>query len=317
MSERVQRLLKEFFPAVEMSLEEIEAALADGHIITEKGEILRYVQAALLDDKVLEVKYDGLPGKYFTRLKDWTPPEGGEESGEIVEDAGQEGAPSQGDSSTSGGAEQEQEGYKEGDYLLTMTHIFAFPVEPPIGNMLLRDSKAISIRMSISASYVEFGTTYLQQETVGGAVAHKLAFPPVVRIVKTDKVYRAKVVESMPFTVVLEMEKEELSAEPVNISVKGITIAVEKEQLGLFAEGDTVKLHFSIEGEDLAPVSCFFRQSMRIRNSQGVQHLCELEFHLRSLAETGIVESTVAKVQRVHLKELAEKSDAFGVNIVM
>ncbi len=317
MPERIQRLFKEFFPTVEMSSEEFEEALDDGHILTEKEAILRYVQAALLDGKVLEVRHDGLPGKYFTRLKDWEPTEGDDESEGAEEGEAQEIDLAEADSSEGEGEEKEKADYMEGDYLLTMTHVFAFPVEPPIGNMLLRDSKVICIRMSISSFYVEFGTTFLKQENVGGAVAHKLAFPSIARMVRTDKVYRAKVTDSMPFTVVLEIGKEEIPVEPVNISIKGITIAIEKEQQELFVEGETMNLHFSIEGENLAPVSSFVRQSMKIRNKTGVQHLCELEFHLRNLTETGIVESTVAKVQRVHLKELAEKSDVFGVDLVM
>ncbi len=306
MSKIVYRQIKEFFPAAEMSLKEVEDALADGHILVEKEDILRYVQAALLDEKVLEIRHDGLPTKYFTRLADWVPPKD-----EVKESSDKEAAVETAD----GG--EEQKNYKEGDYLLEMTHLFSFPVEPDIGNIQLQDSTSICIKMSISGFALEFGTTFLQQETVGANPVLKLAFPSIARMIRSSKVYRAKVTESVAFTAVLKVGKKKIPAVPVNISVKGITVAIEKEQNELFIEGDTVNICFFLEEKEVGSVSSFFRQSMKIRNERGLQHLCELEFHLCNLAETSVVESLVAKVQRVHLKELAEKSDVFGVNLVM
>lgn len=297
MSQEIQRQLKQFFPTAIMSLDAVSEALVDGDILVKPKEILRYVQTALLDDKVLEVEHDGLPSKYFTRMKDWIPP---------VSETQAEGE----------GEEGEDE-YKEGDYLLAMEHIFTLPVEPGMGNLRLRNSKAICMRMSTSSFDVEFGTTFIQQDVIDNLAVLKLAFPSIVRLVHTTKEYRAKVPESMLFTAVLEHNDHEIPVEPVNISISGMSISLDKQQQRLFQEGDVMGLKLFIEEKEAAYLSCSVRHLAKIRKNTGVQYLCGISFDLGSRANTRAIESTVAAVQRAHLKELSDKSNASGIKLVM
>ncbi len=298
MPQEIQRQLKQFFPTAIMSLDAVSEALVDGDVLVKPEDILRYVQTALLDEKVLEIEHDGLPTTYFTRMKDWVPPQ--EESlEETVE------------------SEEDDESYSEGDYLIDMTHFFILPVEPGMGNLRLRNSKAICMRMSTSSFDVEFGTTFIQQETIDGLAVLRLAFPSIARLVHTTKEYRAKVPESMPFTVVLERNDEAFSVEPVNISISGMSLSMEKQQQRLLGEGDIVALKLFIEDKEVAYLSCSVRHLARIRKNTGVQYLCGINFDLGSRANARAVESTVAAVQRAHLKELSEKSDASGIKLVM
>lgn len=294
--EEIQKQLKHYFPRTIMSLNAVSEALVDGDVLVKPDEILRYLQSALLDDKTLEVEHDGLATTYFTRMIDDAPPEPELEEGE---------------------EQPEQEEYNEGDFLLKQTHVLTLPVEPGIGNMRLKKSKTIVLRMSTSSFDVEFGTNFESQVNAGGIAVLRMAFPPIARLVHITRENRSKVIDGMAFKAVIELNGEEVSVRPVNISISGMSLSLDKHHQRLIKESDVLPLTLSIDDEEVASLATTVRHLARIRKNTGVEYLCGVDFDMGSRASARAIESTVAAVQRAHLKELADKSDASGIKLVL
>ena len=58
------------------------------------------------------------------------------------------------------------------------------------------------------------------------------------------------------------------------------------------------------------------RHLSKVRKKGGIEYVCGVEFDLATRTLAAVVESLVASVQRAHLKDLAEKSDASGINLI-
>ena len=54
----------------------------------------------------------------------------------------------------------------------------------------------------------------------------------------------------------------------------------------------------------------------RVRKKGGIEYVCGVEFDLKTRTLATAIESIVASVQRAHLKDLAEKSDASGIDLI-
>ncbi len=149
MSKVLQGKLKRYFPHQEYNDSDIEAALANGEILTVKTDILPFLQIALLDEKVLEVELDAIPNTHFSRLKDDLPE--GEEEESIETTEAETDSVAEGEEGL-----EEEEGYQQGDYLLAMNHLVILPLEPGLGNLHLRHSRFIVLRMFIKISFRSF-----------------------------------------------------------------------------------------------------------------------------------------------------------------
>ncbi len=144
-----------------------------------------------------------------------------------------------------------------------------------------------------------------------------MSFPAIARVVHTTKEYKAKVPETMRFTVLLDHNGQEREVQPVNISIGGISLSLDKKLQRELQTGDVMPLRLLIDEKEVANVAGSVRHLARIRKDMGVQHLCGISFDQGSKAAARAIESTVAAVQRAHLKELAEKSDASGIKLVV
>jgi hypothetical protein len=58
------------------------------------------------------------------------------------------------------------------------------------------------------------------------------------------------------------------------------------------------------------------KQLSKVRKKAGIEYICWMEFDLATRTLATVIESTVASVQRAHLKDLAEKSDASGIHLI-
>ena len=298
MREEIRKRLQHFYPGEAFPAEMLEAALHNGEIVTDKEKILPYLQTALFDEKVLEVELDGLPGIYFSRLKDDLP--------DPVEDE------------IEGQNVFIEPEYEPGGYLTEMDHIVTLPLEPGLGNLHLRYSRSIVIRMFTSAFAVEMGTTFEDLAKVQDIPVLRLAFPELARIVRNAREFRAKVPENLNFIVSIESGEgsPELVAVPVNISIKGVAFAVSKQEQRSFQIDQRYTIKLYLEDELRANLVGTVRHLSRIRKKNGIEHLCGVEFDLSSRTMAAVVESLVATVQRAHLKELAEKSQLSGIDLI-
>ena len=298
MTQDILKKLQHFFPNESFTAKIVEEDLEKGVILTDKGLILPYLQTALFDEKVLEVQVDGIKAVYFSRLKDDVPdPVAIDIDGEAV---------------------LAEPDYEEGAYLSAMSHIITLPLEPGMGNLHLRYSSAIVLRMFTSNFAVELATTFEELKKVQGIPVLRLAFPELVRIVANAREFRAKVPDSFNVVASLEIDDEspEMDARPVNVSIRGLSFAVNKKEQKLFTLNNSYSLKLFIDDELLIRIDGTVRHLSRIRKRSGIEYLCGVEFDFRSKTQTAVIESIVAMVQRAHLKELADKSYSTGINLI-
>jgi len=298
MNDDIQRKLQHFIPGELLSAKTLESALANGDILTGKEPILPYLQTALLDEKVLEVQLDGMPMVYFSRLKDDIPrPSGVDGDGETV---------------------VTQPESEEGEYLAAMSHLVTLPLEPGLGNLQLRYSRGIILRMFTNTFAVEMATTFEDLAKVDDIPVLRLAFPELARIVRNAREFRAKVPDTLNFALSLQSDDEspEVDTRPVNISIRGLSFAVNKKAQKLFKINTLYSLKLFVEDELLIRIDGTVKYLARIRKRTGIEYICGIEFDLHTKTQAAVIESIVAMVQRAHLKELAEKSHTTGINLI-
>ncbi|MFH0785801.1 MAG: PilZ domain-containing protein [Pseudomonadota bacterium] len=298
MIDDIQQKLQKFFPGELFTPKTIEEDLAKGVFLSSKELILPYLQTALLDEKVLEVQLDGMPMVYFSRLKD-----------DIVDQVEDEA-----DKETDATQKENQ----EGEYLASLSHIITLPLEPGLGNLHLRYSRRILLRMFTNTFAVEIATTFEDLAEVQGIPVLRLAFPELARIVNNAREYRAKVSDSINFLISLEIDDEspEMESRPVNISISGLSFAVKKKEQKLFKINDQYPLKLFVEDELLIRIDGVIKHLSRIRKRSGIEYVCGIEFDFHTKIQASVIESIVAMVQRAHMKELAEKSHATGIRLI-
>jgi hypothetical protein len=296
MIDDIKRQLHHFFPGQSFPAPAVEESLADGTLLVEREQILPFLQTALFDEKVLEVEFDGLPEVYFSRLKDDLPDHSEEDEATTPEEIG----------------------YQEGDYLTAMSHLVTLPIEPGLGNLHLRNSRFIVLRMFTNTYAVELGTVFEALTKVGELPVLKLSYPKLARIVRNAREFRAKVPETLGFVVDVEIDEEfpELTTTAVDIGLRGMAFSATKQEQKLFRPGAVHALKLYLNDELVAALNGTIRHLSRIRKRVGIEYVCGVEFELTSRTLAAVIESVVASVQRAHLKELAEKSDASGIHLI-
>jgi len=280
-----------------MSAEDMDVALEKGDILTTKEEILPFLQTALFDEKVLEVELDSQPRIYFSRLKDDLPAVTEDEEDVVL---------------------LEEDEYNQGDYLTLMSHIVTLPLEPGLGNLHLRHSRCIVLRMFTNTYAVELATAFEELATVSDLPVLRLAFPTLARKIYNAREFRAKVPESLDFVVNIEIDEDgsELETMPVDISIKGMAFSMGKDEQKMFSMETTHALKLYVKDELQAVLNGTVRHLSRVRKKGGIEYVCGVEFDLATRTLAAVVESLVASVQRAHLQDLAEKSDASGINLI-
>jgi hypothetical protein len=297
----LQKKLAFFFPeeAYSFTRQAIEDGMASGKFMTKPSQILPYLQTALLDDKILEVELDGLTRVYFSRINDDFPDleEIENESGEIT---------------------LMDPEYNAGDYLKLMNHIITLPIEPGMGNLHLRNSQKIVIRLFTSTSAIELGTFFQDLAVVREIPVLRLAFPVIGRQVQGARAFRAKVTKEIHFFLFVKGKKNrpDIQTNPIDISTDGLSFNIKKEQQKMFQEDEICTIHFIIDDVLKVKVKGTVRHVSKIREKKGIQYCCGLQLDLPTRAIAADIEAIVASVQRAHLKELSEKSEESGINLV-
>jgi len=299
MFDDIKKQLNDFFPGQAFPASDIEVGLNKGDILIEREEILPFLQTALLDDKVLEVQLDSLPRIYFSRLKD--------DFSDFLDEKESEDS-----------ALLEEMGYNPGDYLTEMSHIVTLPLEPGLGNLHLRHSRCIVLRMFTNTFAVELATTFETLTKVGDLPVLRLTFPTLAIKIHNAREFRAKVPESLNFIVSIEIDEDlpELDMSPVDISIRGMAFSVSKDEQKMLLLGNSHALKLFVNDELQAKLDGTVRHLSKVRKKGEIEYVCGVEFDLATRTLAAVIESIVASVQRAHLKDLAEKSDASGINLI-
>jgi PilZ domain len=295
MNADIHSLLQQLFGESPPPPEEVEAAITRGEILVEGNLILPYLQTALLDEKVVEVQLDGLPSVYFSRLKDH--PEAVAESVE-----GEEASDS-----------------REGCYLEALSHLIALPLEPGLGNLHLRNSHSVLLRMFTNKLAVEMTSSFVELTSVEEIPVLRLAYPRVARLVANAREYRAKVSDALNIVLVVTLDDEdgtEIEARPVDVSIRGLSLSVGKKDQRLFTLYQPYSLKLFVDDELLIRIDATVRHLSRLRKRNSIEYVCGFEYEFRNKTQTAVIESIVALVQRAHLKELATKAEVSGFTLI-
>ncbi len=296
--ERVQKRLSMFFPDMIYTRESVEESLELGDIFYKATDVLPYLQSALFDEKVVEVELDGMSRVYFSRIYDDVPdlvPT--EVEGEVV---------------------MTEPKYKAGSYLKNMTHIISLPLEPGIGNLNIRSTRRILLRLFTTSYAVELGTSFQDITEVRELPVLRLAFPIVGRIVRGAREFRAKVPEKLDMKVLVvgKRKQDSVTARIVDISVSGMSFSIKKNQQEFFKVDENRTLEFIIDGMMVVRLNGNIRHVSKIRGKKGTEYVCGVKFDLVTRALAAKIEGIVASVQRAHLKELYDKSVASGLDLI-
>jgi c-di-GMP-binding flagellar brake protein YcgR len=302
MSDDIEKLLHHYFPASTYSISDLAENIEKGRILTKEEEILPFLLTALLDEKVLEVELNQSPDLYFSRLQDDIAQNPTTAPPPVTEDQKKHELPE----------------YMPGDYLLNFDHILTLPLEPGLGSLRLRQSATIMLRMFTKDFGVEMGTRFQDIVKVNDLPILQLAYPSIIRIQPNAREFRAKVSESQDFIVEVEGDNHPvgLTTTPIDISRKGMALAIEKNIQKQLKVDDELFLKLFIEDELRARLSGTVRHLSRVRKRSGIEYSCGVEFKLTSKTITSVMESIVAATQRVHLKELAEIAASRGIDIM-
>jgi len=298
----VKKNLSLFFPqdAYSFTQQAIEDGMKSGEFITEPAQILPYIQTAFFDDKMLEVELDGMTRVYFSRINDDVPglEEMEDEDGEIL---------------------IVEPDYVTGDYLKLMSHLICLPLEPGMGNLHIRTSQKVMIRFFTSTLAVELGTFFEDLTEVQGIPVLRLAFPFIGRQVRGARAFRAKVPSSMNFTLLIKGKRNkrpDINTIPLDISSAGMSFEIQKEEQNLYREDETCHIRFFIDGELHVKVNATVRHISKVRDKKRIQYRCGVQFDLSTRSLASSIETIVAAVQRAHLKELSEKAEKSGFELI-
>jgi hypothetical protein len=296
--ERVQKRLSLFFPDMVYTREIVEESLEAGEIFLKSIDILPYLQTALFDEKIIEVELDGMSRVYFGRIYDDLP--------DLV--------PTEVDGETV----MTEPKYQPGEYLKQMTHIISLPLEPGIGNLNIKSTHKILLRMFTTSYAVELGTFFQDTTVVRELPVLRLAFPVIGRLVRGAREFRAKVPEKMDLKVLVvgKRKQDSVTTRIVDVSASGMSFSIKKNQQEFFRINEVRTFEFIIDGLMVVRLNGNIRHVSKIRGKKGTEYICGVQFDLVTRSLASKIESIVASVQRAHLKELSDKSMASGLDLI-
>lgn len=289
--EQIHNRFTAFFPTEHFSSEQLSDLLESGDIFSQQVDILTYLQAALLEEKVLEVEIDDLTRIYSCRLYDNFP--------DLVEEE------------EDGVVKLVEPDYSAGEYLKNMSFFNSWPLEPAIGNLTIRNSKRVLFRLFTPSYAVELGTCFRGLVDVRDIPVLRFDYPIIGRIVRGTRAYRAKIPKEMNFiTTVLDQNSQKvLSLRVIDISVRGMGFQIEKEQQSIFAEYEDRIFDLIINDVSTISLKGNLRHISKIRGKNGTEYICGTNFDLANREVASKIETIVAQVQRDYLKELSDLSD--------
>jgi len=300
--------LRMFFPETIYTGEEIEAGLQKEQIIIDADKMLRYLQSALLDEKIIEIQLDNEPKKYFARLSDHPPSLEELEEEDNVEDNVEDNA-----------KDTPYTPYKTGDYLHKMNRLISLPLEPGMGNPTLRRSGTIILRVLTNTYAVEFGTFYESIIHIDEVPMLQLSFPTIARTVEETREFRARVPRDLKLSLRIPKTKNRPKIDcPIHdISTAGMSFYLERDQRKMLKIDEIITAKIYLDDNPLTTITGAILHLQKMRTGKTVQFICGLHLKLDTLSTIAIIESLVAKVQRAHLQEVTQKSDKYGIRLII
>ena len=295
-----QKLYKDFFFHKEI-ISQTENAFDEDEIqvLSGKENITPYLQTALLEEHLIEVDIAHLTRDFFTLITD--------EDAEALDQR----------------LESENSGMSSslefGDYLKESDFFLTSPLSPGMGNVSIRHYKTAVLKYYTGTQAVELGCTLREVQSATKKSCLVFNFPKIGRVIKGFRSFRVKVLSSVDAKVSILGDDgcpsfTHCQLEDLSVSGVGFLIPEEKPALDI---GQVVRVRVDIEGCGEFSINGLIRRLVPVRNGQGMNTICGLQFDLETGAMAKTVELMVTAVQRLHLRELADKmSGMSGVRII-
>ncbi len=295
-----QKLYKDFFFHKEI-VSQTEKAFDEDEIqmLSGKENITPYLQTALLEEHLIEVDIAHLTRDFFTLITD--------EDAEALDQRLKK------ENSGMTSSLEIGEYLKESDFFLTS------PLSPGMGNVSIRHYKTAVLKYYTGTQAVELGCTLREVQSATKKPCLVFNFPKIGRVIRGFRSFRVKVLSSVDAKVSILGDDicpafTNCQLEDLSVSGVGFLIPEDKPALDI---GQVVRVRVDIEGCGEFSINGLIRRLVPVRNGQGMNTICGLQFDLETGAMAKTVELMVTAVQRLHLRELAEKMAGMsGVQII-
>lgn len=287
--------LKHFFPGNNYSADNFKKFVSSDELTSDEESISNTLKGALLDENLVEVQLQDLEKVFFCRILD-SP----DEIESLEED-------------------EDVFSYEKGSYLDYSLCVIVTPLEPSEGNYLIcsyPNSKVrVLLRIISYGNAFEFCCFYEKRTLIGDMPVLRLTFPFIRRKTPGAREYRARVPSRMKFRVTVERPNSKpLVTSPLNISLKGMALLDPMKNNTNLKVGETVVCDLMIPKGQSALVEATIIHVTRLRDSKGLQYCFGVQFDISKPATRTAIEKIVSSVQRVHLRELSDLEEKFGVS---
>lgn len=269
-------------------------------IIFQKQSLLPYLQTMLFEEHLIEIQVDQGTRLFFAYILDDFPllQNNDLEEGKILE----------------------EKEYEPGSYLKESDYFLMSPATPGIGNLKIRNSKLNILRFFTGTTAIELGCTFRKQTSLNEVPVLCFDFPHLGKITRNFRTFRIKALTSIEARVrIRNCRCTELSGnlyQISDVSAEGLAFEVPGDKQ-LIHSGEIVSLTVMVKGFKELDVRGQIRNVTDVRNSKGYKAICGIQFDLETRALATELEKMAAAIQRLHLRELAERTaDLNGVRII-
>jgi len=272
------------------------------HRVINSGSCLqRHLQTTLLADEVVELQLEDRSRTFFTRLVDQLPPleESIDEDGSIIL--------------------QEPE-YLEGSYLQQQELVLVAPMEPVNGNILVRRSQKVFLRIPVGTNSLECESRFLGIQTVRDIPFIALAFPVSGIELSQRQYFRARLLTTLPSQVIVRLPNNDFaSCNLLDIGINGMAFE-NPWPSALLPPGSPVTIQFerlSLPDSRLFTVVRNHITCRKTKDCHTVSNRCGVQFSVEDLSVARQLERLVAEIQREQLRLLRERADEAGIDLLL
>lgn len=272
--------------------------------IRDPGQILRFLQKALVDEENVEVQINDRTRTFFTYFMDHLPdlvakdqPTTHQESGEppiepvLVEPP-----------------------YEPFSYMRDRTRLVIAPLVPAIGNSQIRQSAEVLVRFFQGVKAMEAVVKFANTLDVRGEPAIQLTYPSSIWLLRKRRHFRAKVpTEQGVRLIVHKAGQEDTEVTIIDLSVGGAGFCnpIDPEQLPI---GEPVTLQIMVPELHPLKINAFIRNHMRATTKDGCRvkgaMRCGVQFDIVNEHQAMEIEEMVALVQREQLQQNQDRKAA-------
>jgi hypothetical protein len=300
--EEVSCLLHAYFPdMMSRGKTAIKEQLEAGEILYRPNKVIPYLQTAFFEEHRIELQPDESTRVFFANMLDDEPDDDDENVANAYED---------------------DSDYEMGSYLKDMDSFLLTPLTPGIGNARVRSSKHVVARCYIGTMAVEFGCTFRDQDMAGNMPVLRFDFPEIAVVNRAFRPFRVKVVSGVDARILLlgptSNNASEASYQIYDICATGVSFLAPVGKHD-FEIGKIIRCSLQVSGLPALEIEGTVRQASKLRGAKGGKgkDICGVQFDLKTRSLATETEQLTAAIQRMQLREIAEKT-AFmkGVRLI-